>query len=172
MIRRRNFLTLLGGAAAAWPAMAMSQEKVRRIAFLSPFPSTNPEGTARVTSFVEALRRLGWNESKLQIAVRWGQSSSAEIRKHATEIVSQAPDVIVASGSAVGPILQMTATIPVVFANVIDAEGVGIVESIARPSRNATGFMQFEYSTSGKWLDLLKEIAPRLARVAVLRDNA
>jgi len=171
MIRRRDVLALLGGAAAAWPVRANSQEKkVRRIAFLSPFPASNPEGDARLAAFVGELRRLGWDENRLHVEVRWG-GSAADIRRHAAEVVSLAPEVIIASGSAVIPVLQITEAIPLVFINVIDAQGVGIVESISRPGRNATGFMQMEYSTSAKWLDLLKEIAPRLARVAVLRDN-
>ena len=171
MTNRRTFITLVGGAVA-WPVRAKSQEKLRRVAFLSPFASTSSEGKARFEAFTETLRRLGWDENKLHVEVRWGGGSSAEIRRFAAEIVSLAPDVIIASGSAVGPVLQMTEAIPLVFINVIDAQGVGIVESIARPGRNATGFMQFEYSTSAKWLDLLKEIAPRLVRAAVLRDNA
>ena len=173
-MQRREFITLLGGAAAAWPPMAHGQqaERVRRIGVLMGQAADDPQGKARVGAFLQGLQQLGWTDGRnVRIDVRWTRGIPDEIRKYAAELVALAPDVILGSGSpAVGPLLQTTRTVPIVFAAVIDPVGAGFVDSLARPGGNATGFTNFEYSTSGKWLELLKELAPRVTRTAVVRD--
>ena len=174
-MKRREFITLLGGAAA-WPLAARAQpsHRMRRIGSLMPATADDPEGQARVTAFLQELAQLGWIAGRnVQIDVRWGAGDPERHRKHAAELIALAPDVILANGSqAVAALLQATRAVPIVFVSVADPVGAGFVESLGRPGGNATGFMIFEYSMSGKWLELLKEIAPRLTRVAVLRDTA
>jgi putative ABC transport system substrate-binding protein len=173
-LRRREFLTLIGGAAA-WPFAASAQqpERVRRIGVLMYWAADDTEGQARLAAFAQALKPLGWSDGRnLRIDTRW--ATADDIRRHAAELAALAPDVLVAaSGTAtVAPLLQATRTVPIVFVNVIDPVGAGFVASLARPGGNATGFTIYEYSMSGKWLELLKEIAPRVTRAAVLRDPA
>jgi putative ABC transport system substrate-binding protein len=172
-MQRREFMGLVGGAAA-WPLAARAQQspRVARIGVLSAQVENDPEYAPRWVAFVETLQRSGWTEGRnLQIDYRWAAGSIANTHKYAAELAGLAPDVIVANGSSsVGPLLQVTSTVPVVFANVPDPVGAGYVESLARPGGNATGFTNFEYSLSEKWFELLKEIAPHLTRVAVLRD--
>jgi putative ABC transport system substrate-binding protein len=146
---------------------------MRRIGTLQSLPADDPEAKARIAAFQQGLQQSGWSDGRnVQIDYRWGASGDAErIRRYAAELLSLAPDVIFASGTAnVGPVLQATRTVPIVFSNVADPVGAGFVDSLARPGGNATGFIQFEYGLSGKWLELLKEIAPRVARAAVVRD--
>jgi putative ABC transport system substrate-binding protein len=174
-VRRREFITFIGGAAAAWPLAARAQqpERVRRIGVLMYLPADDAEGQARLAAFTQALTQLGWSDGhNLRIDTRY--ATADDIRRHAAELAALAPDVLVAgTGTAtVAPLLQATRTVPIVFAVVIDPVGAGFVDSLARPGGNATGFTVFEYSMSGKWLELLKEIAPNVTRVAVLRDPA
>jgi putative ABC transport system substrate-binding protein len=174
-MRRREFITLLGGAAAGWPLAARAQQaadRVRRIGVLMTFTSDDPEGQARLMAFAQGLQELGWIIGRnVRIDTRWAGSKADDIRRHAAELVALAPDVIVANGAAaLGPLQQATRTVPIVFVNVPDPVGGGFVASLARPGGNATGFMQSEYSMSGKWLELLKEIAPRVTRAVVIRD--
>ena len=172
-IRRREFITLLGGVAA-WPLAARAQqgERVRRIGIILPAAADDPESQARLAAFHQGLALLGWTIGRnVRIDTRWATTNAAEIRRHAAELVALAPDVILASGtSTVGPLLQATRTVPIVFPLVGDPVGAGFVESLARPGGNATGFMAWEFSIAGKWLELLKQIAPGVTRVAVLRD--
>ena len=175
-MRRREFITLLGGAAA-WPIAARAQqgERVRRIGMLTGATAADdPDAQVNVAAFLQGLEQFGWTgDRNVRIEYRWGLGDTANIRKHAAELAALAPDVIVSSGTAVlGPLLQATHTVPIVFVNVADPVGAGFVDSLARPGGNATGFMQYEYSLSGKWPELLKEIAPRVIRAAVLRDPA
>ena len=171
-VRRREFITLVGGAAAAWPLAARAQEQVRKIGVLMNFPSSDEEGQARVTAFAQALQKLGWTEgTNARTDTRWAADDADLYRRYSEELVARTPDVILASASpSVAALLQVTRTVPIVFANVIDPVGAGFVTSMARPRGNATGFTAFEYSISGKWLELLKEITPSLTRVAVLRE--
>ena len=176
-MRRREFIALLGGAAAAWPLTARAQqgERVRRIGIILPAAAADdPEWQVRLAAFHQGLALLGWTIGRnVRIETRWATTDAAEIRRHAAELVALAPDVILASGtSTVGPLLQATRTVPIVFPTVGDPVGAGFVDSLARPGGNATGFMSYEYSLSGKWLELLKQIAPGVTRVAVLRDAA
>jgi putative ABC transport system substrate-binding protein len=175
-MKRRTFITLLGGAAAAWPLAARAQqpERMPRIGVLVPVAADDPVFQAWVGAFLQALALLGWNIGRnVRIDTRWATTNAAEIRRRAAELVALEPDVILASGtSTVGPLLQTTRTVPIVFPNIGDPVGAGFVASLARPGGNATGFMSYEYSLSGKWLELLKEIAPGVTRVAVLRDPA
>src|SRR5437763_3395573 len=175
-MRRREFITLLGGAAAAWPlaARAQQRERMRSVGVLTPFAAHNTEGQNRVTAFAQALQQLGWSVGQnARLHYRWGDGTSATMQKYAAELVALAPDVILAdSSAALSPLLQATQTIPIVFAIVADPVGAGYVETLARPGGNATGFTPFEYGVAGKWLELLKEIAPRVTRAAVLRDPA
>jgi putative tryptophan/tyrosine transport system substrate-binding protein len=175
-MKRREFITLLGGAAVAWPVGARAQhgEQMRRIGVLAYWPADDPEGQARLAAFTQALKQLGWTEGRnLRIDTR-STANADELRRHAAELAALAPDVLVgATGTATAaPLLQATRTVPIVFVTVIDPVGAGFVASLARPGGNATGFTMFEYGMSGKWLELLKEIAPRVTRVAVLRDPA
>jgi len=173
-MRRREFISLLGGAAS-WPLAARAQqaERVRRIGVLMNSPAQdNSEGQARLSSFLQGLQQSGWTDGRnVRLDPRWGAGEADRNRTYAAEMVALAPDVILASGSlAVAASLQTTRTVPIVFVQVTDPVGTGFVESLARPGGNATGFTMFEYGTSGKWLELLKEIAPRVRRIAVLRD--
>jgi putative tryptophan/tyrosine transport system substrate-binding protein len=175
-MRRREFITLLGGAAAAWPLAAQAQhgERMRRIGVLLPAAADDPEWQARVGAFQQALALLGWTIGRnVRIEYRWGAGDADRFRQYAAELVALAPDVILASGSpSVAALQRATRTAPVVFGSVIDPVGAGFVESLARPGGNITGFTVFEYGISGKWLELLKQIAPGVTRVAVLRDAA
>jgi ABC-type uncharacterized transport system substrate-binding protein len=176
-VRRRKFITLLGGAAAAWPLAARAQEaeRVRRIGVLIAAAADDPEFQARVAAFLQGLQQLGWTDGRnVRVDTRWATTNPDDIRRHAAELAALAPDVILAAtGTAtVAPLLQATRTVPIVFAVVIDPVGSGFVASLARPGGNATGFTIFEYGMSGKWLELLKEIAPHVTRAAVLRDPA
>jgi putative tryptophan/tyrosine transport system substrate-binding protein len=174
-MRRRDFVTLLGGAAA-WPLAANAQqaERMRRIGVLLPATSDDAQYQARFGAFMQALGQSGWTIGRnVQVDTRWATANADSVRRHATELAALAPDVIVSPGaSTVGPLLQVTRTIPIVFAIVADPVGAGFVASLARPGGNATGFTTFEYGTGGKWLELLKEIAPGMRRMAVLRDAA
>jgi putative ABC transport system substrate-binding protein len=174
-MNRREFITLLGGAAAAWPvaAGAQQQERMRRIGVLAGgAAATDADTQERNAAFAKSLQELGWVVGRnVQIDFRYGLGNAANIRKYAAELVALAPDVILVSGAlALAPLLQVTRTVPIVFVSVADPVGAGFVESMARPGGNATGFIQFEYSLSGKWLELLKEIVPSVTRAAVLRD--
>src|SRR5262249_11365976 len=172
---RRQLITLLGGAAA-WPLAARAQqERMRRIGVLQSGAADNPDVQVWLAAFLQRLLELGWSEGRnLRIEYRLGALGDAErTRKYAAELVALAPDVIFAGGTAqVGRLLQATRTVPIIFAIVADPVGAGFVDSLARPGGNATGFVQYEYGLSGKWLELLKEIAPRVTRAAVLRDAA
>jgi putative ABC transport system substrate-binding protein len=176
VIRRRDFITLLGGAAAAWPVVARAQQRdrMRRIGVLMPASADDAESQTRVGAFLQGLQQLGWTIGRnVRVDTHWATSDAASIRKHAAELAALAPDAILAFGaSTVGPLLQETRTVPIVFPVVGDPVAAGFVESLARPGRNATGFMTFEYGMGAKWLELLKQIAPAVTRVAVLRDPA
>ena len=173
-MRRRDFVALLGGAAAAWPRVARAQqaERMRRIGVLIPGTSDDAENQTWVGAFLQGLQQLGWTIGRnLRIDTRFGGTDIDAIRKHAVELVAFAPDVILAHGNGpVAALRQVTRTLPIVFPVVGDPVGAGIVDSLARPGGNATGFAQFEFSMSGKWLELLKEIAPGVTRAAILRD--
>jgi putative ABC transport system substrate-binding protein len=173
-MRRREFLGVLSSTAIAWPLAAGAQQpdRMRRIGVLLPAAADDAEFQARVGAFLQALALLGWTiGGNVRIDTRWAGSNPADIRKHAAELAALAPDVILAGGtSTVGPLLQATRTVPIVFATAADPVGAGFVESLSRPGGNATGFMTYEYSLSGKWLELLKQIAPSVTRAAVLRD--
>ena len=175
-MQRREFITILGGAAVAWPLAVHAQqaERMRRIGVLLPTAAGDPLGQARLAAFMNELQRLGWIENRnTRIDVRLAGNKSDNIPKYAAELVALSPDVIMAVGSAtVGPLLQMTRTVPIAFVFVPDPVGAGLVESLARPGGNATGFTNLEYGISAKWLELLKEMAPGIKRVAVLRDPA
>jgi putative ABC transport system substrate-binding protein len=173
-MRRRDFITFLGSTAAAWPLAARAQERVRRVGILEPISADAPGANTRHPALLEGLQPLGWTPGlNLQIEVRWSGGDEAQTRKDAAELVALAPDVIIAGGGAgAGVMLKATRTIPIVFVVVPDPVGSGFVESLSRPGGNATGFMMFEYSLCGKWLELLKEIAPSITRAAVLRDPA
>jgi ABC-type uncharacterized transport system substrate-binding protein len=176
-MRRRELITMLGGAAAVplispWAARAQQTERIRRIGIILPAASDNAEFQAWVGAFLQALGQLGWTIGRnVRIDTRWATPNAAEVRRHAAELVALAPDVILAHGnSAVEALRQTTRSVPIVFPVVADPVGAGLVDSLARPGGNVTGFMTFEYSISGKWLELLKEIAPNVSRVGVLRD--
>ena len=172
-MRRREVITLIG-SAAAWPLELRAQqgERIRRIGIILPAAADDPEYQTRVAAFHQALALLGWTIGRnVRVDTRWATANAAEIRRHAAELVALAPDVILAHGdSTVGPLLQATRTVPIVFPVLGDPVAAGYVESLARPGGNVTGFMIFEYSMGGKWLELLKQIAPGVTRVAVLRD--
>jgi putative tryptophan/tyrosine transport system substrate-binding protein len=174
-MRRRAFITLLGGAAAAWPLAARAQqaERMRRIGVLMALAADDPDAQMRIGAFLQALPQLGWTVGRnVQIDMRWATTETDSLRKHAAELAALAPDVLVAgSGTAtIAPLLQATRTVPIVFTVAVDPVGAGFVASLARPGGNATGFTTFEYGLSGKWLELLKEIAPHVTRAAILRD--
>jgi putative ABC transport system substrate-binding protein len=172
-MRRREFIGLLGGAAACpLAARAQQPERMRRIGVLTNLSAGDPVSQARLTAFVQALQQFGWTDGRnVQIGYRWGGGDPERVRRYAVELVAMAPDILVAVGSpATGPLLRATRAIPIVFIQVADPVGAGFVESLARPGGNATGFTVFEYGISGKWLQLLKEIAPTVTRAAILRD--
>jgi putative tryptophan/tyrosine transport system substrate-binding protein len=152
-IKRRQFITLLGGAAIAWPlaAHAQQRERLRRVGVLTPFPANDAEGQARLTAFAQALQQAGWTVGQnLRLDYRWGDGKAETMRKYAAELAALAPDVILANSSAaVSALLQVTRTVPIVFAAVADPVGAGYVESLARPGGNATGFTALEYSSAG-----------------------
>jgi putative tryptophan/tyrosine transport system substrate-binding protein len=174
-MQRREFITLLGGAVA-WPLAARAQqpERVRRIGVLGGGGADDADAQANIAAFWQALEKLGWTVGRnLRIEIRQGAANTDDTRKYAAELVALAPDVILCIGDAnLGPLLQATRTVPIVFTTLADPVGAGFVNSLARPGGNATGVLQFEYTLSGKWLELLKEIAPGVKRVAVLRDPA
>jgi putative ABC transport system substrate-binding protein len=173
-MRRREFIGLVGGAAA-WPLAAGAQQLVqmRRMGILLPAAADDTEFQARVGAFLQGLALLGWSIGRnVRIDVRWATANAADIRRHAAELAALAPDIILANGgSTVTPLLQVTRTVPIVFVTVTDPVGAGLVDSLARPGGNATGFMTAEFSIGGKWLELLKQIAPGVTRVAVLRNS-
>jgi putative ABC transport system substrate-binding protein len=175
-MKRREFITLLGGAAASWPLAARAQqgERMRRIGVLLPATADNSVFQSWVTAFFQGLALSGWTVGRnIRSETRWATTNPAEIRRHASELAALAPDVILAHGtSTVIPLLQAARSVPIVFTVVADPVGAGIVQSLARPGGNATGFMNFDFSMGAKWLELLKEIAPEVTRVAVLRDAA
>ena len=175
MSSRRKFIALIGGAAA-WPLAARAQqgEPMRRIGALMSTAADDPEGQARIAAFQQGLQQFGWTIGRnVRIDSRWPVGDSERTRRYAAELVALAPDVILATGSAAAaPLLQATRTVPVVFVIVPDPVGAGFVNSLARPGGNATGFIQFEYGISGKWLELLKQIARGVTRAAILRDPA
>ena len=176
-MKRREFITLLGGAAATWPLTARAQQSggMRRIGVLMASAADDSESQARIAAFLQGLKQLGWADGRnVRIDTRWATTDADDIRRHAAELVALAPDVLVAATGTVtvAPLLQATRTVPIVFVTVIDPVGAGFVASLAQPGGNATGFTIYEYSMSGKWLELLKEIAPRVTRAAVLRDPA
>ena len=175
-MQRREFMALVGGAAAAWPLAARAQQggRVRHIGALMAIPADDREAVTRIAAFQQGLHQLGWVDGRnLRIDYRWARGAIGEIRRHADELVALAPEVILASGSAAaGPLLEATRSLPVVFVIVPDPLGAGFVGSLAKPGGNATGFLMFEYGISGKWVELLKQIAPEVKRAAVLRDPA
>jgi putative ABC transport system substrate-binding protein len=173
-MRRRDFITLIGGAAA-WPLTARAQqpERMRRVGVLLNFTEDDPEAQVQNLAFLQGLQQLGWTDGhNVRIDTRWTAGDAARTRKYAAELVKLEPDVVLAEGTTVlGSLLQATRRVPIVFLQVTDPVGGGFVASLARPDGNATGFTQFEYSIGGKWLELLKEIAPSVTRVAVLRNS-
>ena len=174
-MRRREFIALLGGAAA-WPVVARGQqaERVRLVGILQNLPENDPVALALVAMFLKELQQLGWTVgSNISVETRWAGTASDDIRRHAAELVALAPDIILANGtSTLGPLLQQSKTIPIVFVQVTDPVGSGYVSSLARPGGNATGFAAREYGVSGKWLEVLKQIAPAVRRAGVVRNPA
>jgi putative ABC transport system substrate-binding protein len=172
-VKRREFITLVGGAAA-WPVMAQGQQadRVRRVGVLMTLAADDPESQRRLTVFAQHLQQIGWTDGRnVRIEYRWSAGAPDRMRRNIEELIALAPDVIVATAiTSVEPLLQATRTVPVVFVLVPDPVGAGFVDSLARPGGNVTGFTQFEYSMSVKWLELLKQLAPSVTRAAVLRD--
>ena len=175
LYRRREFIALVGGAAAAWPldaraVMAQSMERTRRIAVLSGFAASDPEAQARVAAFREGLAELGWTQGRnVRIDFRWGTGAADQMRAFAKELVELKPDLIVGvTTPAVAALRQETRTIPIVFVQVVDPLGRGFISNLARPGGNMTGFVNFEFSMGGKWLETLKQIAPHITRVALV----
>ena len=175
-MKRRDFITLFGGAAAAWPLAARAQQpdRARRIGVLMNVAVDDPEAPARVGAFSQGLAELGWTIGRnVRIDYRWYAGDADAARKYAAELVALTPDIVLASGTlGVTAIQRLARPVPIVFTLVADPVGAGIVNSLARPAENATGFMLYEYSLSGKWLELLKQIAPRVTRAAVIREQA
>jgi putative ABC transport system substrate-binding protein len=175
-MNRRELIALLGTTAVVWPVGAGAQqpERMRRVGVLMSIAENDPEGQTRLAVFKQAMQQLGWSEGRnLQIVARWGAGEADSIRRYAAELVALAPDVILANGSVtVGPLLQATRTLPIIFVYVPDPVGAGFVSSLARPGGNATGFTPFEYGTASKWVELLKQIAPNVTRAAIIRDPA
>jgi putative tryptophan/tyrosine transport system substrate-binding protein len=173
-MRRREFITLLGGAAAAWPLAVRAQqpERMRRIGVLMNVDDADQR--ASYAAFLQVLQQLGWIDGhNVRIDTRWAGGHASDIRRQAADLAAHAPDILFATGTAsMAPLLEVTRTLPIVFVNVADPVGAGFVDSMAQPGGNVTGFVQFEYTLSGKWLELLKQIAPGLTRAAVLRDPA
>jgi putative ABC transport system substrate-binding protein len=175
-MRRRDFIALLSGAAAAWPLAARAQqpEQMRRIGVLMNAAADDPEDQAEVAAFQQVLQQLGWSDGRnVRFDIRWSENDVDLDRRYAAELVALMPDVVLASGTlSVAAFQHITRTLPMVFVRVSDPVGAGFVDSLARPGGNTTGFMLFEYSSSGKWLELLKQIAPTVTRAAILRDPA
>ena len=177
-MRRREFVTLLGGAAAAWPlaAKTQQQERMRRVGALMSQGASDEVAQARYAAFLQGLQHSGWEVGRnLRVDTRWtgGSGSAGRMRESAAELAALAPDVILATGSAAtGPLLQATRSVPIVFVHTPDPVGAGFVSSMSRPGGNATGFINFEYAIGAKWLEVLKEIAPRVTRAAIVRDAA
>ena len=175
-MQRRQFITFIGGAVAAWPLAARAQQssKMKHLGVLMNETADNPEAQNRFAAFLQGLQEAGWAVGRnLRIDIRWGAGDVDRLRRYAAELVSLAADIILGQGSStMRPLLQATRTVPIVFPVSSDPVGAGFVDSLARPGGNATGFLLFEYSLAGKWLELLKEVAPRVTRVAVLRDPA
>jgi putative ABC transport system substrate-binding protein len=174
-MKRREFVAGLAGAAVwPWGARAQQPERTRRIGILMPVGAEDAEFQERIGAFLQRLAVLGWALGRnIRVEARWGAANAAEIRRHAAELVALAPDVILAHGATtVRPLLEATRTVPVIFPAIVDPVGAGVVDSLARPGGNATGFMALEYNMGGKWLELLKEVAPNVTRVAVFRDSA
>jgi putative ABC transport system substrate-binding protein len=175
-MQRREFITLLGGAAVAWPRVARAEQadRMRRVGVLEARTADDREAQARLAAFLQGLQELGWTDGRnVRIDYRWAAADADRSRTYAAELVAVAPDVILAAGSlSVAALQQTSRTVPIVFVNIIDPVGAGFVARLARPGGNTTGFTSFEYSLSGKWLELLKEIAPNLTRIAILRDPA
>ena len=175
-MKRREFITLLGGAAAAWPLAARAQqgERMRRVGVLMNLAADDPEGQVRLKTFLEGLQKQGWIEGRnVRVDTCWGGGKGERYRTCAAELVGLAPDVILAgSGATMPALMEATHSLPIVFVQTVDPVGSGWVASLAEPGGNATGFTQFEFSIGGKWLELLKQVAPRLTRVVVLRDAA
>ena len=175
-MKRREFITLLGGAAVAWPLTVQAQqpEQIRRIAVLMNRAADDLEGQTDVATFEQALQQLGWSNGRnVRIDIRWGANDVDADRKYAAELAALAPDVVLAAGTlSVAALQHVTPALPIVFVQVSDPVGASLVETLARPGGSTTGFMIFEYSFGGKWLEILKQIAPRVTRVAVLRDAA
>ena len=173
-MRRRDLITVIAGSAAAWSFAASAQqpERMRVIGILLGIAKDDPDYQPWISAFRQALQELGWIEGRnVRMDIRWATADPGEIRKQAAELAASAPDVILAPGTTtVGPLMQATRTVPIVFPIIADPVAGGFVDSLARPGHNATGFMLFEYSISGKWLELLKQIAPGVTRVAVLGD--
>jgi ABC-type uncharacterized transport system substrate-binding protein len=175
-MKRREFIKVIAGSTAAWPLAAFAQqsERMRRIGVLvgGGLDADDLDLQARIGAFEDALKQLGWtNGQNVRIDMRAGAGDVDRLRSYAGELVALAPDVILTTGAAgVPPLLKATRTVPIVFTNVVDPVGAGFVDSLARPGGNVTGFVSFEYGLSAKWLELLKEIAPRVTRVAVIRD--
>ena len=172
---RREFIKTVVGSAAAWPLAALAQqsEPMRRIGVLMNTAAGDPEGQPAIAVFQQRLQELGWNDRNLRIDTRWGQNDADRDRKFAAELVELTPDVMLASGTlSVTALQRVTHTAPIVFVRVSDPVGAGVVESLARPGGNVTGFMNFEYNLSGKWIELLKQIVPGIKRAAILRDVA
>jgi putative tryptophan/tyrosine transport system substrate-binding protein len=176
MMRRREFITLLGGAAAAWPLGARAQQQpgqMRRIGVFMSTAENDVESKARVAAFLQGLQQLGWIDGRnVRIDIRWPAGDTERIRRYAAEFATLAPDVILATGATVPSLLQATRDVPIVFTIFSDPVGAGLVDSLARPGGNVTGFTTFEYSLSGKWLELLEQIAPHVTRAAVVRDSS
>ena len=172
-VKRRTFLAILGGAAA-WPLAARAQQpdRMRRVGVLNSITADDPDAPPRIAAFAQGLQQLGWTIGRnVRIDYRWGASEAEQTRKHAAELVALSPDVLVGTTAAIVAALQQaTRTVPIVFAAVIDPVGAGLISSLARPGGNTTGFTIFEYGMSGKWLELLKQLAPSITQVAILRD--
>ena len=175
-MRRRDFVRGIAGSTVAWPIATRAQqpERMRRIGNLMNLDADDPQGRARNAAFEQALERFGWVVGRnIQIDLRWGGGDADRVRRYSAELVALAPDVILCTGgTTTGPLQKATRTVPIVFVNATDPVGAGFVVSLARPGANITGFSGIEFGTSGKWLELLKEIAPRVTRAAVLRDSA
>jgi len=175
-MNRRALITLLGSAAAVWPLASRAQhgERMRRVGVLMPLAADHPEAQTRLAAFMQELQQLGWGLGRnLHVDYRWGAGDLVAMRKGAVELVALTPDVLLAAGTTpVGPLFEATRTVPIVFVHAVDPVGAGFVSSLARPGGNATGFVQFEYGISGKWLEVLKQLMPNLRRAAVIRDAA
>ena len=172
-MKRRKFITLFGGAAAAWPLAVRAQqaERMRRIGVLMNYAEDDLEGQTRFRLFSQELQRLWVDGGTARVDVRWAADDPVPFRQYASELIAASPDVVLAAASpSVAALQQASRSVPIVFTSVADPVGAGFVESLARPGGNTTGFALFEYALAGKWLELLKEIAPSVTRVAVLRD--